>query len=111
MFRMFRVGNLTRSDSVVEALCSTRSPEIMIMLLNSNDFDILLAVTGALVNISADSRSMECLAESEKPALALASVLRKSSFKQLHISTLICQVQFFRFCCLNESHHLPLCLN
>lgn len=78
---------------MVDALCSTRAAEILVMLLNSQDFDILMAVTGALVNVSADSRSTSCLAESEKPALSLAAVLRKSSFKNLPLSILICQVR------------------
>ena len=85
------LGNLTRCEAVVDALCSTRAAEIMVMLLNSSDFDILLAVTGALVNVSSDSRSLGCLAESEKPAQSLATVLRRSSFKNLQLSILVCQ--------------------
>lgn len=90
-------GNLTRCDAVIHSLCSTRAVEALVLLLNHSDTAILLAVTGALVNVSANIISTTALSESEKPVLSLASVLRKSSFKNLQLSTLVCQVSLIIF--------------
>ena len=51
-----------------------------------------MAVTGALVNISANVNSLSCLADSQQPAMSLALILRKASFQHLQLSTLVCQV-------------------
>jgi hypothetical protein len=86
------IGNLTRCDAVIHSLCSTRAVEALVLLLNHPNTAILLAVTGALVNVSANIISTTALSESEKPVMNLASVLRRSSFKNLQLSTLVCQV-------------------
>jgi hypothetical protein len=86
------LGNLTRCDAVIHSLCSTRAIEALVLLLNHSDTAILLAVTGALVNVSANIISTTALSESEKPVVSLAAVLRRSSFKNLQLSTLVCQV-------------------
>lgn len=86
------LGNLTRCDAVIHSLCSTRAIEALVLLLNHSDTSILLAVTGALVNVSANIISTTALSESEKPVMNLGAVLRRSSFKNLQLSTLVCQV-------------------
>jgi hypothetical protein len=86
------LGNLTRNEQVIESLCSNRAAEALVLLLDHSDFDVLIAVTGALVNISANVNSLTCLSESHQPAQSLALIMRKSSFKHLQLSTLVCQV-------------------
>jgi len=86
------LGNLTRCEYVIEALCRNKALDAMILLLDHANFDILTAVTGTLVNISAHAASISCLLESFQPAQALVTVLKRSSMKNLHLSTLVCQV-------------------
>jgi hypothetical protein len=86
------LGNLTRNEQVIESLCSNRAAEALVLLLDHPDLDVLVAVTGALVNISANSNSLSCLSESTQPAHSLALILRRASFKHLQLSTLVCQV-------------------
>ena len=86
------LGNLTRNEQVIECLCSNRAAEALVLLLDHSDFDILIAVTGALVNISANRDSLICLSDSHQPAHSLSQIMRKSSFKHLELSTLVCQV-------------------
>lgn len=86
------LGNLTRCEYVIEALCHNKALDAMILLLDHANFDILTAVTGTLVNISAHASSLSCFFESSQPAQALVTVLKRSSMKNLHLSTLVCQV-------------------
>jgi len=86
------LGNLTRNEQVIESLCSNRAAEALVLLLDHADFDILMAVTGALVNISANVDSLSCLSESSQPAMSLALIMRRASFKHLTLCTLVCQV-------------------
>ena len=86
------LGNLTRNEQVIESLCSNRAAEALVLLLDHADFDILMAVTGALVNISANIDSLSCLTESAQPAMSLALIMRRASFKHLTLCTLVCQV-------------------
>lgn len=86
------LGNLTRNEQVIESLCSNQAAEALVLLLDSSDFDILIAVTGALVNISANVHSVDCLCESRQPTTSLAQIMRKASFKNLQLTTLVCQV-------------------
>ncbi len=92
-FRLILVlGNLTRCDAVIHSLCATRAVEALILLLTHTDTNILLAVTGALVNVSANVLSTPSLTDSDKTVIHLCGVLRRSSFKNLQLSTLVCQV-------------------
>jgi hypothetical protein len=86
------IGNLTRCEPVMEALCTNRSAEALVLLLNHSNFDILLAVCGAFVNISAHPIGLTTLASSVQPTVSLVTILRKSSFKNLQLTTLVCQV-------------------
>lgn len=86
------LGNLTRCEPVIESLCHNRASEALVLLLVHANFDILLAVTGAFINISAHPSGLITLASSEQPIQSLAQILRKSSFKNLQLTTLVCQV-------------------
>merc|ERR1712000_481815 len=80
------LGNLTRCDAVIQTLCVTRATEALVLLLSHSDFEILLALTGALINVSANPQALSCLTDSERPAQNLAAVLRRSSFKHLPLT-------------------------
>ena len=51
------LGNLTRIESIRRALLHTYGPELLIDLLKHPQWDVVSAVTGILVNLSAD---VEC---------------------------------------------------
>eukprot|EP01041_Mallomonas_annulata_P000468 gene468-876_t len=86
------MGNLTRRIDVLRSLQTSLADEAFILLLNHSNMDIVTAVTGALINQSAEPMCLGALLETGRPALALVSVLRRVSFKDLMLSTLICQV-------------------
>jgi hypothetical protein len=86
-------GNLSRCAAVRQSLISTRTDEALVLLLGHPQSEIVSAVTGVLVNVSADPTCKTALL---RPASALlvsfSDLLRRVSFKDLHLSTLICQV-------------------
>jgi hypothetical protein len=91
-------GNLSRCAAVRQSLISTRTDEALVLLLGHPQSEIVSAVTGVLVNVSADPACKTALL---RPASALlvsfSDLLRRVSFKDLHLSTLICQVFIVEF--------------
>lgn len=86
------MGNLTRRQDVLGSLQTTLADEAFVLLLSHRNSDIVTAVTGALVNQSAEPMCLGPLLETSRPTSALVSVLRRASFKDLALSTLVSQV-------------------
>lgn len=81
-----------------------RTDEALVLLLSSVNSDTVAAVTGVLINMSADSRGRVALLTSSDHLLAsLANILRKVSFRDIQLCTLICQV------IVADSAHLLIC--
>lgn len=91
-------GNLTRSPGVLKALRTSRTDEALVLLLNHANRDVAAAVTGALVNLSADPGGRTALIRSANPAPALVTLLRKASLKDLPMAELVCQVNSVANC-------------
>jgi hypothetical protein len=85
------LGNLTRLPTVLQSLAQTRTDEALILLLSHKDMDVVSAVTGALINLSASPKSRPLLMQDGRAMGALVSALRRSSLRNLSTSTLICQ--------------------
>jgi len=85
------LGNLTRLPAVLTSLAQTRTDEALILLLSYKDMEVVSAVTGALINLSASPHSRPLLMQDGRAASALVSALRRSSLRNLPTSTLICQ--------------------
>lgn len=86
-------GNLTQHESVRASLLTNRTDEALILLLGHIHADILTAVTGTLVNLSADPACQSALLKpSSHLTSAFADLLRRVSFKDISLSTLVCQV-------------------
>mmetsp|Transcript_19900 Transcript_19900/g.44321 ORF Transcript_19900/g.44321 Transcript_19900/m.44321 type:complete len:213 (-) Transcript_19900:76-714(-) len=86
------LGNLTRSEAVRRSLLQSRADEALVLLLGHAQADVLAAVTGVLVNVSADPLCRSSLLRPSSNLLsAFSDLLRKASFKDIALSTLICQ--------------------
>lgn len=86
------LGNLTRSQSVVQQLTRGRTHEALLILLLHVNFAVKQAVTGALVNLSSDVRCRDMLLERVDTIRDLTRALKKASLTHIHLSTLVCQV-------------------
>ena len=74
-------------------LLHNRSDEALVLLLGHQQSDIVSAVTGVLVNLSADVHCRHALLKPSSHLLAAFSdLLRRVSFQDIALSTLICQV-------------------
>ena len=51
------IGNLTRVPKVLKSLTQTRTDEALILLLSHSEMDVMSAVVGTLVNLSAHPHS------------------------------------------------------
>eukprot|EP00606_Chrysophyceae_sp_TOSAG23-5_P000501 GSChrysophyteH2.ASY1.ANO1.915.1 assembled CDS len=85
------LGNLTRLPTVLSSLTQSRTDEALVLLLSHKDMDVVSAVTGALINLSANPRSRGLLTRESNALGALVAALRRSSLRNLPTSTLICQ--------------------
>ena len=85
------LGNLTRLPTVLSSLTQSRTDEALVLLLSHKDMDVVSAVTGALINLSANARSRGLLTRESNALGALVAALRRSSLRNLPTSTLICQ--------------------
>jgi hypothetical protein len=85
------LGNLTRLPTILSSLTTSRTDEALVLLLSHKDMDVVSAVTGALINLSANARSRGLLTRESNAVGALVSALRRSSLRNLSTSTLICQ--------------------
>lgn len=79
---------------MLKSLVANRTDEALLLLLSHASAEVVTAVTGALVNMSADGKCRVALLNtaSSNAVAALAMILRRISFKDLALSTLICQV-------------------
>eukprot|EP00605_Chrysophyceae_sp_TOSAG23-4_P001268 GSChrysophyteH1.ASY1.ANO1.1379.1 assembled CDS len=85
------LGNLTRLPTVLSSLTQFRTDEALVLLLSHQDMDVISAVTGTLINLSANPRSRGLLTRESNAVGALVTALRRSSLRNLPTSTLICQ--------------------
>lgn len=70
-----------------------RTDEALVLLLAHYNAEVVTAVTGTLVNMSADAESKAVLLKSSSALLSsFAQLLRRVSFRDIGLSTLICQV-------------------
>ena len=70
-----------------------RTDEALGLLLGHSQPDVLLAITGVFVNLSADAECKSLLLKPTANTLQIyAELLRRVSFKDIHLATLICQV-------------------
>jgi len=70
-----------------------RTDEALGLLLGHSQSDVLLAITGVFVNLSADEQCRYLLLKPTANTLQIyAELLRRVSFKDIHLATLICQV-------------------
>ena len=97
MVSLAYLGNLTRKLPVLQALQSSLADEAFILLLSHSNLDVVSAITGALVNLTAEPACVECLIQTSRPAMSLVSVLRRASFKNLTLSILVCQVRLLHY--------------
>jgi hypothetical protein len=95
-FAIIIVGNLTRTVAIREELLSHRTDEVLVQLLKHDDWEVVAAVCGVLVNLSADA---QCKAALLKPSAQLlvsfSWTLRKVGLEYVELSTLICQVRVY----------------
>jgi len=92
-------GNLSRNSVVRRSLMRNRTDEALGLLLGHSQPDVLLAITGVFVNISADVDCKSLLLKPTANTLQIyAELLRRVSFKDIHLATLICQVWTNRSC-------------
>lgn len=96
------LGNLTRCSASLNCICKSRFIEALVLLLQHENIDIVSAITGTLVNISGNKESREILINRANPLLALGQVLRRSSLRNLKVSTLVCQV-LYNLLLINDS--------
>ena len=96
------LGNLTRCSASLNCICKSRFIEALVLLLQHENVDIVSAITGTLVNISGNKESREVLINTANPLLALGQVLRRSSLRNLKLSTLVCQV-LYNLLLINDS--------
>ena len=85
------LGNLTRLPNVLSSLSTHRTDEALILLLSEKNMDIVTAVTGAVINLSASPHCRPLLMQDGNAVHALVAALRRSSLRNLTASTLICQ--------------------
>lgn len=89
----YAIGNLTRNGAVLTSLLKHRVDVALILLLEHASIDVVSAVTGAVINISADSAGKESLLTMEpNPSIQLISALKRASLKHINLSILIAQV-------------------
>ncbi len=79
---------------MLSSVVDNRTFEALLLLLAHGNVEVVTAVTGTLVNMSADARSKQCLVRQASSLLrAFASLLRRVSFRDIGLHTLICQVR------------------
>lgn len=89
------LGNLTRKKTVLRALRFNRIDEALVLLLNHPTLAIVTAVTGVIVNLSADTASRVSLMQMAVSICnPLTAVLKRASLRDLSLSLLVCQVTF-----------------
>jgi hypothetical protein len=89
-------GNLTRTAAIREELITHRTDEVLVQLLKHDDWEVVAAVCGVLVNLSADAHCKAALLKPSSQLLVSFSwTLRKVGLEYVELSTLICQVGTF----------------
>jgi hypothetical protein len=86
------LGNLTRLPQVLQGLTLRRTDEALILLLGHRSMDVVAAVAGTLVNLSAHAGARANLWRNPAAVDALTQALRRSSLRHMTTSMLVCQV-------------------
>lgn len=89
-------GNLTRRALVVDVIFQKRIDEALVLLLTHVHTDVISAVAGVFVNISAYAEGRVWLLQRDSPSLVphLAGMLRKLGLKDVSIALLVTQVLY-----------------
>lgn len=89
-------GNLTRRSSVVQLLFRKRIDEALLMLLTHINTDVISAVAGVFVNISAYAEGRMLLLQRDDPYFVphVSSMLRKLTLKDIPIAILLTQILY-----------------
>jgi hypothetical protein len=89
-------GNLTRRSSVVQLLFRKRIDEALLMLLTHISTDVISAVAGVFVNISAYAEGRVLLLQREDPYFIphVSGMLRKLTLKDVPIAILLTQILY-----------------
>ena len=80
------LGNLTRLPQVLASLNSARTDEALLLLLGHRDQEVVSAVAGALINLSANPDSRAMLVQDTRAGSSLVTALRRSSLRNLQVS-------------------------
>ena len=86
------VGNLTRLPHVLSSLSSSRTDEALVLLLGHHHMEVVAAVAGTLVNLSAHAPNKHSLLLRTAVPSMLVKALRRSSLRHMTTSMLISQV-------------------
>ena len=92
------LGNLTRIESVRRDLLQKFHGDFLLDLLRrrqEDQWEIVTAATGVLVNLSADGECKALLLTSSKVLVELSWLLPAAGLQDLDLSTLICQVLIY----------------
>ncbi len=102
LIRECSAGNLTRRAKVLVSVTQNRTDEALVLLLSHSNVEIVTAVTGTLVNLSADAGGKAALLRASSALLgSFAQLLRRVSFRDIGLSTLICQVGCTTYSCIS----------
>ena len=86
------LGNLTRLPQVLYSLSSSRTDEALVLLLGHHHMEVVAAVAGTLVNLSAHAPNKHSLLLRTAAPSLLVKALRRSSMRHMTTSMLIVQV-------------------
>ena len=86
------LGNLTRLPQVLQSLSSSRTDEALVLLLGHHHMEVVAAVAGTLVNLSAHAPNKQSLLLHTAVPSLLVKALRRSSMRHMTTSLLISQV-------------------
>jgi hypothetical protein len=89
-------GNLTRRSSVVQLLFRKRIDEALLLLLTHINTDVISAVAGVFVNISAYAEGRMLLLQRDDPYFVphVSGMLRKLTMKDIPIAILLSQILY-----------------
>lgn len=77
---------------VLQSLSDSRGDEALILLLDHPSLEVVAAVAGTLINVSANAKSRTILYTNERAGHSLIGALRRASLANISTSLLICQV-------------------
>jgi hypothetical protein len=95
-FFLLSLGNLARIPSIIEKLIDLHTEETFLVLLQHNNPQVLGAVIGIFINLSANSFGRVKLLHQHYYSRLLKQViilLKKLSFNDFNLAILLCQVR------------------